>query len=180
MIRKRAETLLKRIFGTFAAFLFVAFAYAMPAFSCTSDEIDVLGDGTQCETVKFSATTTNLNADDTIKFNLAAIGTFYVDCGADGALTQDTSSYGTISGKTVTRTSASTTTYTCTWSSAGAHTVKFGGTATGYNTSTSTAAISFYKSSGGTQAKIAAIDGDLSVNPARHRGFTTLLKVVPT
>ena len=93
---------------------------------------------------------------------MSATGTFYVDCGDGGTLSQDTSDYGTLSGNTITRTGTSVTTYTCTWNSAGAHNVRFGGTATGYNTDASpAAAISFYKYSNGTQAKIASIDGSL-------------------
>ena len=132
----------------------------MNAFAaCATNEIDVLGDGTQCETSKFEVTTTS---DATsLVWTMSATGEFYADCGDSGILSQDTSSYGTISGATITRTSTSVTTYTCTWDTADTHTIRFGGTATGYNTSTTTAAISFYKSSSGTQARVASIDGSL-------------------
>ena len=132
--------------------MFVAL-FSSNAFACADNEIDVLGDGSQCEAAKFSVTTTN----DTTELNwyMSAKGTFYVDCGDGGTLTQSTSSYGTISDKTVNRTSTNSTTYTCTWASAGAHTVRFGGTATHYPTASNVAAISF------SSAKIASISGSL-------------------
>lgn len=144
--------------------------------ACASNEIDVLGDGTQCETPKFEVTTTSDTT--TLSWTMTATGTFYADCGDGGTLDQDTSSYGTISGNTIMRTGTSTTTYTCTWDTAGAHTIKFAGTATGYSTSLSAAAISFYKSSGGTQTKVAGISGSLGamfpvVNGAIPRFYQT-------
>ena len=150
-----------RCLGSMLGALVFSCAFANAAFACTSDEIDVLGDGTQCETVKLEVTTTS--AANKLVWNMAATGEFYVDCGDGGTLTQSSSSYGTISGNTITRTNVYATTYTCTWSSAGVHTVRFGGTATGYNTTAqaSYASISFYKSSGGTQTRVASISGSL-------------------
>lgn len=128
--------------------------------ACATNEIDALGDGTQCETAKFSVTTRS-NAT-TLIWTMSATGPFYVDCGDGGTLTQSGTTTGsTISGNTITRTGTDSTTYTCTWVSSGAHTVRFGGTATGYNTSTSVPTISFYQFSGGTQAKVASVSGSL-------------------
>ena len=122
------------------------------AVACTSGEIDVLGDGTQCETSKFEVTTTSLSANDTIGFSMSAAGTFYVDCGDDGTLVN-------VSGKTITRTTATSgsTIYTCRYSSAGIKTIHFGGMATAYSTYELATAISFRD----THAKIASIDGSL-------------------
>ena len=133
--------------------VFVALFSSGAFAACADNEIDVLGDGTQCEAAKFSVTTTSDARE--LKWTMAAAGTFYVDCGDGGTLSQDTSSYGTLSGKTVNRTSTSVTTYTCTWASAGAHTVRFGGTATQYSTELNVASISF------SSAKIASISGSL-------------------
>ena len=127
-----------------------AILFANTAFACTSDEIDVLGDGTQCETTKFSVTTTS--DATTLSWTMSATGTFYVNCGDGGTLTAGST---TISNNTITRTSTSRTTYTCSWPSAGVHTVRFGGTATGYDTTL--AAISFY----GAGTKVASVDGSL-------------------
>ena len=63
--------------------IYVGFCGAVLA--CGVNEIDVLGDGTQCETAKFSITTTNLIADTEFKFYMSAKGTFYVDWG-DGTV----------------------------------------------------------------------------------------------
>ncbi len=146
---------------TLCAFLFVLILPMANAFAaCATNEIDVLGDGTQCEATKFSVTTTS---DATsLVWTMTAAGTFYADCGDGGILSQDTSSYGTISGKTITRTSTSATTYTCTWGAAGVHTIRFCGTATGYKGNPDFTTISFYKfTSDGTQAKVASIEGSL-------------------
>ena len=139
---------------------FVAGATGAAVAACATNEIDALGDGTQCKTTKFSVTTTS--DATTLSWTMTAKGPFYADCGDGGTLTQSGTTTGsTISGNTITRTGTSNTTYTCTWGSAGVHTVRFGGTATGYSTSTTAAAIAFYKSSGGTQSKVASISGSL-------------------
>ena len=113
-----------------------------------------LADNT-CQTTKFSVTTTS---DATsIDFVLSAVGTFYVDCGEDGTL------LGTgVSGKIILREDTAVYGYTCSYSSASEHTIKFGGSATGYNTGTSIAAISFGNTTNGTQLKIASVSGSLS------------------
>ena len=127
--------------------------------SCPTDAMDVFGDGTQCETTKFSVTT--MNTTTSLSFTMSATGTFYVDCGDGGTLTQTDVSGNTLSGNVITRGNTTLTTYTCGWDTAGAHTIRFAGTATGYSTGDATAAISFYKSSGGTQANVAGISGSL-------------------
>ena len=80
------------------------------------------------------------------KFYLSAAGEFYVDWG-DGTRNK------------ITRTHTQGSEYSHNYSTAGTYTIKIGGKATAYNTSTSTAAISFYVNS--SQTKIASIDGSL-------------------
>ena len=139
-----------------------AMFFAFPAMAaCTSDQIDVLGDGTQCETAKFTLTT--VASTTTFDFSLSAVGTFYVDCGNGGTLKQGST---TLSDMTISRSNTTNTIYTCTWGSGAAQTIKFGGTATDYNTSTSIAAISFYAGSNSTNKsnnvkKIASLSGSL-------------------
>jgi len=147
----------RMIIACAAVFMFTNTAVA----ACTSDQIDVNGDGTNCQTAKFSVTTTNDATE--LKFKMSALGTFYVDCGDGGTLTQDTSSYGTLSGKTISRTGTSKTTYTCTWSSGSAHTVKFGGVATGYNNTGEVSPINFpgSSSSSGSDIVIICLPGDV-------------------
>ena len=146
------KTFLHKMAYVFMACLIVGTAHA----ACNTDEIDALGDGTRCESAKFSITTITLDADDVVKFSISASGTFFVDCGDGGTLS------GTgVSGKTITRTDTTNDTYTCTYSTGGAKTLNFGGVATAYTTSSNVAAISFYMASDGTQNKIAAISGSL-------------------
>ena len=63
--------------------------FVFPVFACETNEIDLLGDGTQCETAKFTLSTTNLSSGTEFKFNMSAAGTFYVDCGNGGTLNSD-------------------------------------------------------------------------------------------
>ena len=58
--------------------MFVAL-FSSGAFACADNEIDVLGDGSQCEVAKFSVTTTSDATE--LKWAMTALGTFYVDCG---------------------------------------------------------------------------------------------------
>ncbi len=113
---------MRKILILFCA-MFVGTAYA-----CDTNQIDVLGDGTQCETTKFSLNTTNLTVNDTFNFSISATGTFYVDCGTDGTL----SGTGALN-KTVIRTDTNESLYTCTYTSGGAKTIRMAGRATGYN-----------------------------------------------
>ncbi len=135
------------------SFVFACLVFTLPAFACNTNEIDVLGDGTQCQTAHFTLTTTSTNS---FQFSLSAAGTFYVDCGNGGTLSGTNAS-----GKIISRGSSTTnTTYSCSWGTSTAQTVRFGGTATDYNTSTSTAAISFYTDITNAQ-KVYSITGDL-------------------
>ena len=138
-------------------FLFAAF-FAVPVFAaCTSGQIDVTGNGSNCQTAHFSVGTTSTN---TFKFTMSAIGTFYVDCGNGGTLTSDASDV--TNNTTISRSGTTVATYTCTWGTSRAQTIRFGGTATGYSTNVANAAIAFYIFSVGTQAKISTISGNLS------------------
>lgn len=108
----------------------------------------------------FTATTTELPANRTVKFNISAAGKFYVDCGDNGVL-----SGSGVDGMLIDRTGNTSTgiTYTCTYSSAGSHQIKFGRRvgegATGYGNSP---AISFYMIDvGGETCDLASISGSL-------------------
>ncbi|MBR3782158.1 MAG: hypothetical protein IKL14_02100, partial [Alphaproteobacteria bacterium] len=92
---------------------------------------------------KFFLTTTSTNS---FSFSISAAGKFYVDWG-DGKR------------QTITKPDATNTTYSHTYSTSKSYTIKLTGQATAYNTSTSTATISFYVNS--SQTKIASIDGSL-------------------
>ena len=129
--------------------------------ACASNEIDVIGDGSNCNLSKFEVTTTNLPADSSFKFDLSAKGTFYVDCGDSGALSGTEAS-----GKTISKSTPVSVTYTCTWTSAGTHTIRFGGIATQYasvasDVSSDNAVIIFDKLLDGNAAKIASVSGSL-------------------
>jgi len=104
---------------------------------CASDKIDAGLDGTNCQTPKFTVTTTNVSAGTEFKFYMSASGTFYVDCGAGGTLS------GTgVTNNTITRNDTTEALYTCTYSTAGAKNIRMAGTATGYNTTIT----SYYRS----------------------------------
>ena len=77
----------------------------------------------------FSVTTTSLAANGTFPFSLSAQGTFYVDCGDGGTLSGTGVSGGTIDRSSTTDNDM----YTCTYSTAGVKTIRFGGLATAYN-----------------------------------------------
>ena len=131
--------------------IFVVLSPTRASAACTSSQIDVLGDGTQCETSKFELTTTSLAANTTFKFTLGASGTFYVDWGDGGAV------------ETIARDSVTATDYTHTYTTAGVYTIRFSGLATEYDVSgNGSTTISFYKASGGSQGKIASISGNLA------------------
>ena len=143
--------MIRRFFIAFAVG-FVCMFGATVSYACTSGEIDVSG---SCEVVKFSVTTTSIAKNGTFKFYMAAKGTFYVDCGTGGKLS------GTgVSGKTIDRASSvNNVLYTCTYSTAGVKTIRFGGVTTGYSTSyNNTSPIRFY---GGTPTAVAKISGSL-------------------
>lgn len=130
--------------------------------ACASDKIDVAGDGSNCVDSKFELTTTSLSASDTFKFAISAEGTFYVDCGDGGTL----SGTGT-SGKTISKSTNFSVSYTCTWTTAGAHKIKFGGVATEYSivgldVTSDNAAITFYTTISNNAVKIASVSGSLA------------------
>jgi len=158
VIRDFWRCLSRMVVACVAVFLFTNAAFA----ACSSNQIDVLGDGTQCETVKFSATTTS-DATEAY-FYISAAGVFYIDCGDGGTLSGPG-----VSGQTVDRTGNASAGnfdyYRCSWSSAGAHTMRFSGTATAYNTNSTTnntsAAIAFGAYQYGTANKIASVSGSL-------------------
>ena len=127
--------------------IYIGFCGAVLA--CGVNEIDVLGDGMQCEIAKFSITTTNLIADTEFKFYMSAKGTFYVDWG-DGTV------------DTIVRNDTGKTLYNHTYLTAGVKTIRFGGLATGYNTKDTTAAIGFYQSIDNSASKITSVSGNLS------------------
>ena len=106
-------------------------------------------------TYPFTLTTTNLSAGDTFQFKISAAGEFYVDCGDDGILSGPSGSG--VSGDTITKSNTNEYTYTCTYSSAGVKTVRFGGAATGYSDSPSVSVIRFT-----SPTLVDAISGDLS------------------
>ncbi len=138
------------------SFLFAVFVFVAPAIACETNEIDVLGDGTQCEIAHFTLTTTSTNS---FQFTMSAAGTFYVDCGNGGTLKQGST---TLSNKTISRgSSTSNTTYTCTWNAADTQTIRFGGRATEYSTGLQTAVIGFYADSDTNAQKVYSITGDL-------------------
>ncbi len=158
----------RKVLKFFAKFLTCIFFVCGATFSgitaanaaCSANQIDVAGDGTNCQDVKFSLTTTDDIANGGVfKFQMGAIGTFYVDCGENGSLATATG----VSGKTISRGNTTVVTYTCNYSVGGTKTLRFGGTATGYTSSTKVVStIAFYISSGGTQDKILSVSGDLS------------------
>jgi hypothetical protein len=113
----------------------------------------------------FSVTTSSISSGGTFQFSLSAQGNFYVDCGTGGTLSSDDSTANRmISGGTIKKTDKTNYTFKCTYSSAGTKTIRFGGTATNYNTDTYTAAISFYPnySAANSAALITSISGNLS------------------
>ena len=159
--------MIRRFFIAFAVG-FVCMFGATVSYACTSDEIDVLGDGTQCETAKFTVTTTNISANTTFLFAMSAKGTFYVDCGTGGTLN------GTgVSGKKITRSNTTSATYTCRYTTAGVKTIRFGGIAgTAANkpySTAGTAVIRFNSSS----SFVAGISGSLgAIFPTRNATYT--------
>lgn len=118
--------MIRRFFIAFAA-VFLGIFGASAAHACAVDEIDVLGDGTQCESAKFTITTTEIADGETFQFYMSAKGTFYVDCGTGGTLSSSASD---VSGMTITRSNTTGATYTCTYTgNTEAKTIRFGGIA---------------------------------------------------
>jgi len=111
---------------------------------------------------KFTLTTTATNS---FQFNISAAGTFYVDCGDNGTLTttggKKSADNDITNNDTITRLNTNGKTYTCIWRSNAAHTIRFGGSATGYSTNDQTAAIRFYIADDTNAKKISSISGSL-------------------
>ena len=103
---------------------------------------------------KFQLTTTPTTTS--FQFKISAMGTFYVDCGNNGVLGGTN-----VFGKLIYRVNTTSNTYVCTWGEAGEYTIKFAGSATGYNISYNVAAISFYADSQENAQKVASISGSL-------------------
>ena len=113
----------------------------------TAVETLIVGDGTTKRNYKFFITTTSNTTS--FKFYLSAAGEFYVDWG-DGTRNK------------ITRTNTQNLEYSHNYSTAGTYTIKIGGKATAYNTSTNIAAISFSNLiSHHLASNIASIDGSL-------------------
>jgi hypothetical protein len=122
--------------------------------SVCGDDIEYNG---QCIASKFQLTTTNTT--DSFSFKISAAGEFYIDCGTGGNFNSTGNQVGYLN-----RNDTLQTTYTCTWANADSHVIKFGGAATGYNTNSNIAAITFNIVSGYTSSntpKIAGISGSL-------------------
>lgn len=152
---------LRRFFVCFACAFGLLVSQTVAGYACTSSQIDT---GTDCIDEKFTIKTTNLTSNKrTFKFVLSAAGTFYVDWG-DGTV------------DTISRTNDTTPTeYSHVFGSNGVKIIRFGGLATGYNTTTysndkdpSGAAIRFGASggnvstkTGGTPALIAELGGSI-------------------
>ena len=109
----------KSFLGMICAFgmFFAQMSYAV---ACTASEIDI--GGGSCVDAKFTVTTTNLSSNKTFKFVLSATGTFYVDWGDNTPVT------------TITRIDTTPTEYSHTFATGGVKYIRFGGLATGYNT----------------------------------------------
>ena len=144
---KREMILLRRLCRFLCAGFAVFFMLTANAMAdCATTEIDVLGDGTQCETVKFSVTTTSTTSS--FLFRMSAAGMFYVDWG-DGVVEQ------------IDRTdNTEIADYSHSYETAGSYIIRFAGESTAYNTG-ATSVMTFYKSSGGTQANVYKISGSL-------------------
>ena len=116
------------IFGCALFALIVVFgANNSYAANCGSNQVDV--DGT-CYNGKFAIKTTPTT--DSFQFKMSAVGEFTVNCGNGGVLTSTDDDI--TNGNTITRSVITETTYTCSWSSAGAHVIVFDMiTVTGYS-----------------------------------------------
>ena len=108
----------------------------------TAVETLIVGDGTTERNYKFFITTTP--GTSSFSFSISAAGEFYVDWG-DGTRNK------------ITRTNTQILDYSHNYSTAGTYTIKIGGQATAYNTTTTITAISFQARS----YRIASIDGSL-------------------
>jgi len=158
LLRKANRVILEFFTGIFI-FATMAFGGMGSAFAaCGENQIDVLGDGTQCVNGKFAIKTTNLNADDEFKFTMTAAGTFTVDCGTDGVLTSSADDI--TNGNTITRSDTTIATYTCTYTTGGVKTIAFDGLATNYSTAYQDSGNNYYAA-----IAFSGINGDVSTEP---------------
>lgn len=149
----RKGRILRRLAGYIFAGVLWCVSSVAASVACTSNEIDVLGDGTQCEAAKFTVTTTNLSANTEFRFTITAEGTFYVDWG-DGTVER------------LSHISTLEVLHKHKYTTAGVKTIRFGGVATEYSITGTASAIQFGNSLSGsiypTRDLVAALDGDLS------------------
>ena len=116
-------------------------SYASDPVYATKQAVDTIAVNQAVETLikkidltpKFFVTTTS--STSSFSFQISAKGTYLIDWG-DGNV------------ETINKTNTTKTTYSHTYDSAGEYTIGIGGEATAYNTSTSTAAISFRQTQG--------------------------------
>ena len=111
---------------------------------CSSTEIEYLG---TCYPRKFWLDVVIPDDDKTFGFSIAAAGTFYVDCGADGTLTSNANptDVDNLYGTRIYRPDyPNKRIYTCTYTTAGTKTINFAGEAEGYGNGSETS-ISFNK-----------------------------------
>lgn len=149
----RKGRILRRLVGCIFVMVLACMSYVAASVACTTNEIDVLGDGTQCEAAKFTVTTTNLSANTEFRFTITAEGTFYVDWG-DGTV------------ETLSHISTLEVLHKHKYTTGGVKTIRFGGIATEYSMVGTASAIQFGGSMTGsllpTRDLVAALDGDLS------------------
>ena len=143
-------------------------SYASDPVYATKQAVDTIAVNQAVETLikkidltpKFFITTTPDTSS--FSFKISAKGTYLIDWG-DG------------NKETITKTNTTSTTYSHTYDSAGEYTIGIGGEATAYNTSTSTAAISFRDNTNtaGISGSLGAIFGTLSngTNPRFYYTF---------
>ena len=121
----------------------------------------------------FSFTQTVASDNSAVQvFRISAKGTFYIDCGDGGTL----SGNGVVTGTTQIERPSETTkaTYTCRYTNRGTKTVQLGGEATGYSTSSNTAAITVL-------ASPVTIYGDLSaIFPDMGSGYDQYPRFIGT
>ena len=144
-------------------------SYASDPVYATKQAVDTIAVNQAVETLikkidltpKFFVTTTS--STSSFSFRISAKGTYLIDWG-DG------------NKETINKTNTTNTTYSHTYDSAGEYTIGIGGEATAYNTSTSTAAISFYnnKNTAGISGSLGAIFGTLAdgTNPRFYQTFS--------
>ncbi|MBR4859692.1 MAG: hypothetical protein IKV10_00155, partial [Alphaproteobacteria bacterium] len=116
-------------------------------------------------TVEFTVSTTSLTANTTISFNISAAGTYYINWGDNSGIQK------------IEKTDTTNTAYSHTYTTAGTKRIGITGQATAYNSTSTTAAISFASQSwvAGINGSLGAIFGTLSsgtqLQPRFYRTF---------